>query len=574
MPDRIRFTLVEDGEDVRSFDFDTETIQIGADPTRGDNLKISLPKGLRHVRARVIRSDDYVEFEVLGGPIWLQGARLDEGDVAELNIGDILIFGTKGEKGAKLRYEQAKEAEIVLDDVADWQMSAGKKKKRASAEDDMMFEEEVDEYAGLNIWQKYLKWFRKQYAKFAKWRKKAARIKYWIGLGAMIINKVKGFVGIGLALGGGLTATYLQYSAKVKALGDAKQAEETAAISVQAEGDARAETREIKEAMLQCGCAGVTEESGAAIATADAVLDRFSEDKNLAVERPYNLPDKSAITYASMLAPKYNAFVRDRTNLPKTMDRVCSARGDKERMNLAVKESLTWNLHEAYLFVPFVESNWCELAVSHTGPRGMMQFTRNTAKLAFAKVDPGQKEIPNYDWTAHRDWMIGYAKQKGYRGYFELLAKCTATDRAAYKKHFYPGANNPDYPNRLDPRDPRTDWEWSTKASMAWLAQLHNTYASRGFGEFDTILLAMSAYNQGEGEVNVWINKAKAHYKVENDGNLAFPQILGGAMLRIVDVKGDAEKVRQVKEGMAYGPKILGAYLAAAPMLDERQCRD
>jgi len=371
MPDRIRFTLVEDGEDVRSFDFDTETIQIGADPTRGDNLKIKLPKGLRHVRARVIRTDDYVEFEVMGGPIWLQGSRLDEGDVAELNIGDILIFGTKNERGAKLRYEQAKEAEIVLDDVADWSIAAGKKKKRASAEDDMAFEEEVDEYAGLNIWQKYLKWFRKQYAKFAKWRKKAARIKYWIGLGAMIINKVKGFVGIGLALVAGLGTAYVQYSAKVEALTGKKVAEESAEVAVGAERDAQAEAREVREQMAQCGCEGAA--GGVdlgALAAADDVLDRFGDlDPTLNVERKVFWPDKSAVSYASLLAGPRNAYAKDRTILPKVIDRVCSASADKERMNKAVKEANKYGLHEAYLFGPFVESYWCEMAVSFTGPR-------------------------------------------------------------------------------------------------------------------------------------------------------------------------------------------------------------
>ena len=86
--DRIRLTLVKDGDDVRPYDFDTQRIQIGADADRGDNLLIELPPRLRHVRARILRSSDYVELEVLTGPVWLQGSRMEGGDVAELNAGD------------------------------------------------------------------------------------------------------------------------------------------------------------------------------------------------------------------------------------------------------------------------------------------------------------------------------------------------------------------------------------------------------------------------------------------------------------------------------------------------------
>ncbi|MCO4769172.1 MAG: transglycosylase SLT domain-containing protein [Deltaproteobacteria bacterium] len=574
MPDRIRFTLVEDGMDIRSYDFDTETIQIGCDPSRGDNLMIELPQGKTHVRAMVIRSDDYVEFEVRGGPVFLQGSRLDEGDVAELNVGDMLIFGSKAD-GPKLRFEHAKEAELVLDDVADWGIKSGKKKKKRSqaAEDDLMFEEEVDKYAGKNVWQKYLIWYREQYAKFAGWRKKAARVKYWVGLVQMIGKKAQGFVGIGLALGAGAIGTYTQYTAKAQALMNADKAVEKAEVAVDGEKAAQEATKEIKEQMAQCGCEGAVGTSAAAIATADAVLDRFGAEKSLNVDRTTFWPNKQSVSYASILGGHYNAANKNRTTLPKTIDRVCSASGDKDRMNRAVNKALEYNLHEAYLFVPFVESYWCELAVSHTGPRGMMQFTRNTAKAAWNKVDSSQAEIPNYDWTMHRDWLIGLAKQRGYRGYYDLLANCKSTDRAAYKEHFYPGPGNDKYPKRLDPRDPRTDWESSTDAAVAWLASLHDTYKSRGFGEFDSILLAMSAYNQGEGEVNSWINLAKANYKRDNASALTFPEILGGAVKKL-ETTPDAEKQRQIKEGMRYAPSIIGAYLAAAPMLDERNCRN
>ena len=49
-------------------------------------------------------------------------------------------------------------------------------------------------------------------------------------------------------------------------------------------------------------------------------------------------------------------------------------------------------------------------------------------------------------------------------------------------------------------------------------------------------------------------------------------QVLGGALVVLEDT-GDAEKRRQIKEGMNYAPKIMGYYLFAADKLDARGCR-
>jgi hypothetical protein len=570
--DRIRFTLIQDGEDVRPFDYATEEIQIGCDPDRGDNLLIDLPKGLRHIRALILRtSDGYVELEVRGGPIWLQGSKMEEGDVAELNIGDVLIFGTKKPAGPRLRFEEAKEAEIVMDDVADWSVSAAPKKRRG-AEDDLEFEEEVDEYEGLNVWQKYLKWYRKQYAKFANWRKKAARIKYWMGVVKTIQAKVGKIAAVGLgflAIGG---AQYASLSKMWTAEEEAEVAQEAQELAVRESKDNSKITRELAEKMRQCGCDDAVGIDAGALAASDALLNRFGGDPTLNPETSAILPDKTSASYASLVGKYQNAALKNRTTIPVTINRVCSASADKERMDAVVREVSRYGIPEAYAFVPFVESYWCELAVSHTGPRGMMQFTRRTAEAAWRKVDSSQADIPNYDFKAHRDWLLSYAKRKGYGGYFKLLSRCSSVDRLAYKQHFYPGDQNSSYPNRIDPRDPRTDWKSSTEAAFSWLAHLHGIYAGRGWREMDATLLAMSAYNQGEGEVQRWISAAKGRYKISAESNLTFPQIYGGAM-SLLGTETNAEKRRQILEGMAYGPKIVGTYLGVVDQLDAKNCR-
>lgn len=569
MADRIRFTLLQDGVDVRPFDFDTERIQIGSDPRRGDQLVLALPRGKQHVRAVVLRSHDYIELEVVAGPIWLQGARMDDGDVAELSLGDLLTFGSRG--GPQLRYETATEAAIVMDDVADWSMSAAPKKKRqATVEDDMLFEEEEDPYAGLNPWEKAKKWWRIRYNKLVFWRKKAARIKYWISLLQMIQKKVGKYLAMGvgaLAIGGGY---WMQIQGKLHAQDerDVAVARETQAVG--GEKDLALMVRELQQQLRECGCESSTGTDNAAIASADAILERFGGDEGMSPERAFRMPNKKMQSLAGLISPHYNRMVKDRTLLPLTLDRVCSASHDKDRMNLVVSEANRYGLHEAYTFVPFVESFWCELAVSNTGPRGMMQFTRNTAQEAFRKVDSDQKVIPNYDWKAHRKWFED--KAGGANRYYRLLAECSELVKADYRRAFYGEQRSEEYRNRIDPRDPRTDWEWSTKAAMSWLEHLHQRYKGKGFRDFDAMMLAMTAYNQGEGMVQSWIDEAKGRYSVDEESALVFTQIYGGGMA-LYGTEKDAEKRRRIKEGMDYAPKILGAYLAAAPRLDERQCR-
>ena len=566
----IRFTLIEAGEDVRPYDFTTDTVQIGCDPDRGDNLLISLPKSLRHVRAKIIRGGDYVELEVKGGPIWLQGSRMEEGDVAELNVGDFLVFGTKKERGAKLRFEYAKEAEIVLDDVADWSVGEAPKPKRGgSAEDAFLFEEEEDEYAGMNAYQKSIHWYRKQYKKFTKWRKKAAKVTYWLTVAKVLWQRagqammmIGGFAGLGY--GWYNTAQQKLHAEDQQEL--SAEREKQAVLAEKQSAEARNETMEL---MRQCGCDSTEGVDQGSVAAADAILMRFDDD-TLAPERTYAMPNKQMASLASVLSPKLAVAQRYGNLLNITLDRVCSPTKDKDRMDLVQAELTKFGLHEVYSFIPFVESQWCELGISPTGPRGMMQFTRGTAQEAFRKIDATQAEIPNYDWTGQRQWMTD--KSSRFGGYYSMLARCPATISTQFKQKFYNGETNSQYPRRLDPADPRTDWEWSTKAAFSWLETLDRFYRDKGFRDLDAVLLAMTAYNQGQTEVGRWIKAAKERYGVEKEAALVFVQVLGGAMVVLEDT-GDAEKRRQIKEGMNYAPKIMGYYLFAADKLDARGCR-
>jgi len=571
MAQRIRFTLVRDGEDIRPYDFDAPKVQIGADADRGDNLLIELPPRLRHVRARVLRSDDYVELEVLAGPVWLQGSKLVDGDVAELNVGDLLVFGTKKERGVRLRFSYAKEAEIVLDDVADWTVSAAPKRKRGKAADeDFAFEEEVDEYAGLNPYEKSVKFYRKQYAKFRKWRAKAARVKYWVSIVSVLWQKIgKIMLTVG-GMGSLAFGWYTEFDKREEAEEVAAVSQEREKLGADAEQAALTMSNELREEMRQCGCDSVGGTDTGAIAAANIFLDRFPEETDLVPERGYNMPDRKQRSLASIVSPHLGKSRRENPMLAAVLDRVCTPTKDKERMVKVQAELTKYGLHEAYSFIPFVESLWCELAVSFTGPRGMMQFTRATAQEAFRQVDVTQATIPNYDWAAHNQWLLN--KSKKYNGYYNMLAKCPATVVADYRQEFYPNQANAEYPRRLDPNDPRTDWEWATVAAFGWLENLDRFYKNKGFRTVDRIMLAMTAYNQGQAEVQRWIDKAKTIYEVENEASLTFPQVYAGAIARREEVT-EQEKRRQIKEGMAYAPKVMGRYLHAAPKLDARGCR-
>ncbi len=568
--DPIRFMLIEDGADVRPFVFSTNEIQIGCDASRGDNLLIELPPGKRHVRARVIRSDDYVELEVVGGPIWLQGSRMDEGDVAELNVGDILVFGTKKPGGSKLRFEYSREAEIVMDDVADWSVAANPKKKRGqTAEDDMLFEEEADPTEGMNVWQKIVFRYRERYRKLVVWRKKAARIKYWISLAQVIWMKAGQIM---LMVGGFATlgfGWYHEAQERLKAVETAELAQDREVLTAQSEKAAIQMSTELQEEMRQCGCDSSTGADVGAVAASEAILGAF-DDETQVPERAYPMPDGKTRSLANIISPALSGSKSAKPMIDTTLDRVCSARKEKKKMVKVQAELRRYGIHEAYSFIPFVESLWCELAVSFTGPRGMMQFTRSTAQEAFRQVDATQSDIPNYDWEEHDKWLRNESSK--YGGYYRMLAKCPAPLVVRYQQTFYNGETNPQYPNRLDPNDPRTDWEASTVAAFGWLQKLDRFYADKGFRETDRIMLAMTAYNQGQGEVQIWIDNARAIYKVDSEGALTFPQVYAGAIKRLSEVT-EPEKKRQVKEGMNYAPKIMGRYLYTKPRIDDG-CRD
>ena len=564
--DPIQFTLIEDGEDVRPFRFSTNKIQIGCDASRGDNLLIDLPAGKRHVRAKVLRSDDYVELEVTGGPIWLQGSRMDEGDVAELTVGDILVFGTRKAVGATLRFEYAREAEIVMDDVADWSVAASPKKKRGkTAEDDMLFDEEKDPTEGMNIWEKTRYKYRQQYKKFTAWRKKAARVKYWISLVQVGVLKARGLMIMAVGFAALGTGWYNEAQSRIAAQEAAKVAAERDRQATLYSSAAANQADELQVKAQDCCPVGSGGGAGQAAAS-EAIMETF-EDEDLNPEKAFPMPDGQTRSLASIIAPSLTKSRRAKVLIDTTLDRVCSPNKEKRKMAKVQAELRRYNIHEAYSFIPFVESLWCELAVSFTGPRGMMQFTRRTAQEAFRQVDSTQSDIPDYEWDEHHRWLVNASSRHG-GDYYAMLALCPPVLSVAYRQKFYQGETNPDYPNRLDPDDPRTDWEAATGAAFGWLEKLDQSYASKGFAETDRIMLAMTAYNQGQGEVQMWINHAKNIYKTDKEGSLTYPQVYAGALKRLDEVK-DPEKRRQVKEGMGYAPKIMGRYLYTKPRLDD-----
>jgi len=569
MPRLIRFTLIEDEQDVRPYDFDTQTVQIGADPDRGDNLLIDLPPRLKHVRAKVFRQEDYVEMEVKGGPIWVGGSKLEDGDVVELNVGDLLIFGTKKPRGVRLRFEYATEASIFIDDVADWSASAAPKKKRGkSAEDDLTFDEEKDPTEGMNPYQKGVYFYRQQYAKFAKFRKKASQLGYWTSLAAVLMSKARGILMLGAGLGALGFGWYNAHLGAEKAGDEQVIAESRTQQAILARDEALQARAELEGLQAECGC-GPGDEGGSAVAATEALTTYFDDDNgNFAPERAVAMPDRQMRSMGGLVGRYMTVASRNHRLINTTIDRVCG--GDKDRMEVVQRALGTYDLHEVYSFIPFVESQWCELAISFTGPRGMMQFTRATAKEAFGKIDPTQANIPNFPFKSHYDWML--SKSGKYGGYYSMLAQCPATVRADYVRTFYDGQTNPDYPRRTDPRDPRTDWEWASKAAFSWLETLDSYYKGKGYGETDSAMLAMAAYNQGRSMVQRWIDKAEEGYPDQAD-SLTYTHIYGGGMKLLMEEK-DAEQKRRIKEGMEYPLKTFGYYLVTAPKLDAKRCRD
>jgi hypothetical protein len=567
MADHIRFVLIEDGMDVRPYEFDTDTIQIGCDPERGDNLLIELPPKLRHVRAKIFRSPDYVELEVKTGPIWVQNSRLEDGDVVELNVGDLLIFGTKRDRGVRMRFEYATEASIFMDDVADWQVSAAPRKKRGkTADDDLAFEEEVDPTAGMNPYQKAVYFYRKQYSKFTKWRKKAAKFGYWTSLAGILFSKAKGILAIAAGLGILATGFLNAKDSRTQAEIEQAVAEERtvqALIAMEAAKEVRGES---EGRMGDCGC-GSAEDSDLVAGTSEMLEEYFDAEDGFAPERSVAMPNQTLKSLAGLIG-RYMSVARNNGRLlTTTIDRVCKG-SDKERMQLVQRELGRYDLHEVYSFIPFVESQWCELAVSFTGPRGMMQFTRATARAAFQRIDATQADIPNYDFKAHEKWLRGKAGK--YGGYYDLLAACPATVRADYVRHFYGGQTNPEHPNRTDPRDPRTDWRLAAQAAFSMFESLDSKWRGKGYGEVDAAMLSMAEYNQGGGMVSAWIGKAQERYP--DIPQLTYMHIYGGAMqLRKEETNG--EKRRRIKEGMEYPAKTFGYYLFTAPKLDALRCR-
>lgn len=562
MPDRIRFTLVRDGHDVRHHDFDGDRVQIGSDPARGDTLRLDLPQTHRHVRAVVSLRRGRAELEVRAGPIWLQGDRLAEGDVAELSHGDVLVFGTRSAEGPRLRFTAADDRPQLDDAVAP---------PRPPPAPTAAFTFEIDEDAASSFRDRVRKRLRMWYRAFASFRARAARLRYWWDLLRRLRGRITRAIATALVLVGTATAFAHQVRERLAAVEARDIARAVAERSTQEARQSDAAAAELQSLLDQCGCQSdrIAPASPEAI---EALAQRFGGDPTFLATAAVMAPDKRPLSYASLLTRPMNLHLQDRTNLPMVMDRICSAASQKDRMDLVIDEQIRHGLHESYAFVPFVESHWCELAVSPTGPRGLMQFTRATAEAAFAVLQPPQGAVPHYDFDAHLRWLEDYASRKGRRGVFGLLAECSALTVADYRRAFYPGPADPAFPDRIDPKDPRTDPYASIRAAFAWLAQLDEGFEQRGFREIDRILFTMWAYNQGEAEVHKALERARTTFSVRHPAAVTFPMAYAAAMA-LADETDDAETARRIREGMDYGPRVLGAYLATAPLLDERQCR-
>ncbi len=571
MPERIRFTLIEDELDVRSYDFDTDEVQIGCDPERGDNLLIELPPRLRHVRAKVFRSTDYVEMEVKTGPIWVQNSKLEEGDVVELSIGDLLIFGTKKPRGVRMRFETAAEAGIFLDDVADWSVSAAPKKKRGATEDESFaFEEEVDPTEGMNAFEKARYKYRQMYAGFAAWRKKSAKVKYWISLASLLWNKV----GKVLLVVGGMGGLAVGWFIEADKKNDAVEAEEVAvldeAAAVRQERESFLASAELERQMRECNCAGAPGEDKVEIKGTEALLATFgAEDETFAPQRPVQLDSKTTQSLAGLVGGILDAVGKNKRNTSTNLDRICSSLGGR-KMQAVQAEVKDHQLHEVYAYLPFVEAQWCEMAADPFGRRGMMQMSRATAKKAFVLYDKPQSKIPKIDLDDHVSWLDDLGRSRGRTG---TLVKCETNDRDAYIQEFYGGARNPDFPERVDPDDARTDWKASMAAAYTLLEEYDGAYRKRGFKPVDAAMLSLAAYDLDPKVVDAWIKAAKGKYDIEEEGSLTYMQTYGGAVAVWGKIKDDDKKAR-LAEGMRYAPRVVAYYLHAREKLAEHKCAE
>ena len=570
MPERIRFTLIEDELDVRSYDFDTDEVQIGCDPERGDNLLIDLPPRLRHVRAKVFRTTEYVEMEVKTGPIWVQNSKLEEGDVVELSIGDLLIFGTKKPRGVRLRYETAAEAGIFMDDVADWSVSAAPKKKRQTAEDDLAFEEEIDPTEGMNAFEKARYRYREMYAGFAKWRKKSAKVKYWISLASLLWSKV----GKATLLIGGMGGLALGWFIEADKTKEAEEVEvaavEDEASAVRRETDAFLASNEIERLRNECKCPGAPGPDAAEFTGAERLLKEFSNaDPTFAPMRPVSLNAATTTTLAAIVGGRLTAIDKNKLGIPRNLERACGIRGDR-MVQAALTATADHALPPLYAYVPFVETQWCGVAIDRFGRRGVMQMSADTAEEAFDRYDKKQSRIPKVDAEEHLAWL---EEAGGRRGVANALRKCEPSLAEDYAQSFYGGESNSEWPNRIDPNDPRTDWEEAMAAAYTLLQEYDGDYQSRGFKAVDAALLSLAAYDLSPKEVERWIKAAKGKYGIEEDAALTYLQVYGGGVERLAKAKDPAKRER-IKEAMDFPTRVLAYYLAASPRLSEFKCTE
>jgi len=261
---------------------------------------------------------------------------------------------------------------------------------------------------------------------------------------------------------------------------------------------------------------------------------------------------------------------RSKTTIRATRDRICSSL-DGRRMQTVDTERQNLGLDPVYSYLPFVESNWCSLSVDIYGRRGMMQLTPSSARRAFELVDGMTPDIPKVDVEEHMAWL----EEKGgrYGGPYGLLAKCPQGARDEYSQTFYEGVKHPDHPERIDPEDPRTDWQASMKAGLLLLQEIDEGYRERGFRPVDSVLLTLAAYDMGHDGVEAWIKAAAKGYKIEDRAALSYTHVYGGA-IAVAAKEDDPDRAARILEGAKAPAKAMAFFLVAQTNPEMLACED
>mgnify|MGYP000279781471 FL=1 len=301
-----------------------------------------------------------------------------------------------------------------------------------------------------------------------------------------------------------------------------------------------------------------------------AVRAQFGEEEAEDFRRAHVLTGGSTHSLASLLRSEFRGYDWARAPVAEAVDRVCGSSEGLARRRFALAEAQKHGLHELFSFLPFVEAGWCDFAVQQGGARGVMQLAQATAVSAWSFSAPELADIPSYDWKKHRLWLVEQSRELGPRGYEKLLARCSPEDRSAYQKAFYPQGSDA-YPGRIDPRDPRTDWEASIKVAMGWMGHLYGDYLARGFREVDAIMLTLTAYNQGADELDRWIEVASTRHELAAK-SLRFVQVYGSGIELTLRAQHEGA-VEEEPGPVGFALRVMAAYLALAPKLEASNCR-